>query len=168
MKRFVAAAAVVLVFGVMQARAKQDCEPARCAAQAAIIAKCPSCDDASNHGRFVSCVAHVVKTLVADGTVPGNCKGAVVRCAARSTCGKPGFVRCLFPTDTCVVNPTTGLGTCANNPALACVTDLDCGAKCKTKSSADLCTGHGGTVGGSGNCCASCASPSGAFVEGQF
>src|SRR5262249_57130076 len=121
MKRFVAAAAVVLVCGVMQARAKQDCEPARCAAQAAIIAQCPSCDDASNHGRFVSCVAHVVKTLVDDGTVPGNCKGAVVRCAARSTCGKPGFVRCLFPTDTCVVNPATGLGTCATNPPLPSV-----------------------------------------------
>src|SRR5215467_2245737 len=165
MKRFVAAAAVVLVCGVMQARAKQDCEPARCAAQAAIIAQCPSCDDASNHGRFVSCVAHVVKTLVDDGTVPGNCKGAVVRCAARSTCGKPGFVRCLFPTDTCVVDPATGLGTCGANPALACVTDLDCGAKCKTKSSSDRCTTRGGIVGGSGTCCASCASPSGAFLN---
>jgi len=61
MKRFVAAAAVVLVCGVMQAWAKQDCEPARCAAQAAIIAQCPSCDGAGNHGRFVSCVAQQVE-----------------------------------------------------------------------------------------------------------
>ena len=79
-----------------------------------------SCDGADNHGRFVSCVAHVVKDLVADGTVPVNCKGKVVSCAAKSTCGKPGFVRCLFPTDTCVVDPVTLLGTCAENPALAC------------------------------------------------
>ena len=165
MNRFVAAAVIVLVCGVVPARAKTDCEPARCAAQAAIIAQCPSCDDASNHGRFVSCVAHVVKSLVADGTVPGNCKGKVVSCAARSTCGKPGFVRCLLPTDTCVVDPATGLGTCAKNPALACVTDLDCGAKCKTKSSADRCTQGGGTVGGTGTCCAACASPSGAFLN---
>jgi hypothetical protein len=102
---------------------------------------------------------------VADGTVPGNCKGKVVSCAARSTCGKPGFVRCLLPTDTCVVDPATGLGICAKNPALACVTDLDCGAKCKTKSSADRCTQGGGIVGGSGSCCAACASPSGAFLN---
>ena len=166
MKRFVAAAAIVLVCGVGQARAaKVDCEPARCAAQKAIIEGCPSCDDASNHGRYVSCVAKVVKTLSDDGTIPGNCKGKVVSCAARSTCGKPGFVRCLLPTDTCVINPATGLGTCEKNPALACVTDLDCGAKCKTKSSADGCTQHGGTLGGSGTCCAACASPSGAFLN---
>jgi len=165
MKRLFAAAAIVLGCGVMQAWAKTDCEPARCAAQAAIARECPSCDAADNHGRYVSCVAHIVKRLVGDGTVPGNCKGKVVSCAARSTCGKPGFVRCLFPTDTCVVDPVTGLGTCAANPALACITDLDCGAKCKTKSSSDRCTTGGGIVGGSGTCCASCASPSGAFLN---
>src|SRR5262245_17468198 len=106
----------------------------------------------------VCVVARVVRTLVANGTVPGNCKGKVVSCAARSTCGKPGFVRCLFPTDTCVVDPVTLLGTCAENPTLACVVDLDCGAKCKTKSSADGCTQRGGTLGGTGSCCAACAS----------
>jgi len=159
MKRLVAGAAIVFVCAVVvQAQAKVDCEPARCAAQAAIIAQCPPCDAADNHGRYVSCVAHVVKKLVDDGTVPGNCKGKVVSCAARSTCGKPGFVRCLFPTDTCVVNPATGLGTCALNPALACVTDVDCGAKCKTKSSSDGCTQRGGILGGTGSCCAACAS----------
>jgi len=158
MKRLVSAAAIVLVCGVLQAQAKEDCEPARCAAQVAITAQCPSCDAADNHGRYVSCVARVVKTLVANGTVPVSCKGKVVSCAARSTCGKPGFVRCLFPTDTCVVDAATGLGTCAATPTLACITDLDCGAKCKTKSSGDRCTLGGGTVGGTGTCCAACAS----------
>ena len=144
---------------------RPDCEPARCAVQAAIAREC-TCDSATNHGRYVSCVAHVVKDLVANGTVPVNCKGKVVRCAAKSTCGKPGFVRCLFPTDTCVVDPVTLLGTCAENPALACVTDLDCGARCKTKSSSDRCTDRGGIVGGTGSCCATCGgSPSGAFLN---
>jgi hypothetical protein len=165
MKRLVAAAAITLAFPVMQARAKVDCEPARCAAQAAITMRCPACDDAENHGRYVSCVARLVRELVADGTVPGNCKGKVVRCAARSTCGKPGFVRCLIPTDTCTVDPLTGIGTCGKDPMLACVTDLDCGAKCKTKSSADRCTRRGGTVGGTGSCCPGCGSPSGAFLN---
>jgi hypothetical protein len=48
---------------------------------------------------------------------------------------------------------------------LACVTDLDCGARCKIKSSAERCTERGGVVGVAPNCCASCGSPSGAFVE---
>jgi len=165
MRFLFSAAAIVLALAVVDAQAKTDCEPARCAAQAAIAARCPSCDGADNHGRFVSCVAHVVKDLVADGTVPTNCKGKVVSCAAKSTCGKPGFVRCLFPTDTCVIDPVTGAGTCGDNPALACITDLDCGAKCKTKSSSDRCTQRGGIVGGTGTCCATCGSPSGAFLN---
>ena len=167
MKRLVSAAAIVLACGVVQTwAANVDCEPARCAAQTAIAARCPSCDGADNHGRYVSCVARIVRELVADGTVPVNCKGKVVRCAAKSTCGKPGFVRCLFPTDTCVVDSVTLLGTCAETPTLACVTDLDCGAKCKTKSSSDRCTARGGIVGGTGSCCATCGgSPSGAFLN---
>jgi len=166
MNRVLLAGLVTLAFVAPAAADKVDCEPARCAAQAAILRECPSCDGADNHGRYVSCVAHVVKRLVTDGTVPVNCKGKVVRCAARSTCGKPGFVRCLFPTDTCVVDATSGLGTCASNPTLACVTDLDCGSKCKTKSSSERCTTRGGFDAGSGSCCPGCGgSPSGAFVR---
>lgn len=130
------------------------CEPARCAAQAAIAQDCP-CDAAATHGRHVSCVAHVVKRLVAAGTVPVNCKGKVVRCAAKSTCGKPGFVTCYIPTDTC--NLTTG--TCTSNPALPCLVDADCGTRCKTKSAPEICVQAGGAVGAPGSCCASCATP---------
>ena len=38
----------------------------------------------------------------------------------------------------------TGLGTCAETPTLASITDLDCGVKCKTKSSSDRCTMRSG------------------------
>jgi len=52
------------------------------------------CATASRHGAYVRCVAHAVKTSVKAGTIPRNASGAIKRCAARSTCGKPGFVTC--------------------------------------------------------------------------
>ena len=129
-----------------------DCEPARCAVQDAINANC-SCDAATNHGRYVSCVAHQIRQLSIAGLIPTTCKGKVQRCAARSTCGhKTGFVTCRIPTDTCDLLTLT----CVGNPALTCATDLDCGSKCSIKSSAERCLTRGGTP-GSGTCCASCA-----------
>lgn len=127
-----------------------DCEAARCIVQQQIDANC-SCGTASNHGRYVSCVAHVVRRLSQDGAIPTNCRGKVVRCAARSTCGKDGFVACRIPTDSCDATTLT----CVGNPALTCITDLDCGARCKVSRSAEQCTTLGGTPGG-GSCCASC------------
>ena len=57
-----------------------------------ILASCPC---TGNHGQHVSCVAHAVKDAVSSGLLDVNCKGKVVRCAARSTCGKKsGFVTC--------------------------------------------------------------------------
>jgi hypothetical protein len=132
--------------------APTDCEPARCAVQAALDSECP-CDQATNHGRHVSCVARVVNRLSKDGTIPINCKGKIRRCAARSICGKPGFVTCHLPTDTCDL--TTG--TCAGDATVACLTDVDCGSRCRVKRSADLCVERGGVVGASGTCCADCA-----------
>ena len=152
MRHAVVAVAFALSFGWSPAHAvKVDCEPARCATQSAVAAECP-CEGQANHGQYVSCVAHVVRRLASDGTIPINCKGKVTRCAAKSTCGKPGFVTCLIPTDTCDL--TTGF--CIDDPTIACTTDLDCGAKCKIKSTADGCVARSGVVGTSTTCCASC------------
>ena len=134
-----------------------DCEPARCAVQAAIDAQCP-CAAASNHGRHVSCVAHVVKKLSDDGEIPIQCRGKIKRCAARSVCGKEGFVTCQIPvTGTCDLTTLT----CVENATLLCATDADCvvATKCKTKRSADHCLASGGTVGAGTSCCASCTTP---------
>jgi hypothetical protein len=132
--------------------AQADCEPARCAVQAALNSAC-TCDTASNHGRYVSCVAHVVKQLSDAGTIPVTCRGAVKRCAARSVCGKPGFVTCQIPTDTC--DQTTL--HCVAQPTLACLVDADCGTRCKIKHSNDLCLRVGGAIGASSTCCATCS-----------
>src|SRR5687768_12544247 len=60
---------------------------------------CP-CATAVNHGQYVKCVGQVAKARSETDPplLPRNCKGAVRRCAAMSTCGKPDAVRC------CVTN----------------------------------------------------------------
>jgi hypothetical protein len=151
----------VLVAGGQPAyAAKPDCEPFRCAVETAVAARCP-CNlgvpagtVAANHGQYVSCVAKAVRDLAKAGTIPNNCKGKITRCAARSICGKGGFVTCQVPVPgRC--DPATG--TCVKDKSVACLTDADCtGTRCKIKSSADLCTAADGIVGTSGSCCADC------------
>ena len=108
------------------------------------------CATATNHGAYVKCVAGVAKML-SSGTspsLPTSCKGAVKKCAAHSTCGKPGAVTCCLTT--------------AKGPT------------CKIKKDAAHCTAKSGTVGSCTSCCdacptpgsgPSCASPSGAFLD---
>jgi hypothetical protein len=148
-------ACALLAFAARPAVAQTDCEAARCAVQAALDAEC-SCTGASNHGRYVSCVAHAVKRL-SEGPnpeVPINCKGKIKRCAARSICGKEGFVTCQIPVlGTCDAN-----NICVEDPLVACTAEGVCvlGTRCKTKRSAEHCLAKGGTVGTSPTCCSDC------------
>src|SRR5256712_6205031 len=92
------------------------------------------CDGASNHGKYVSCVAHVVNEAVGDGLLRAECSDAVVGCAAASTCGRPGFVTC-------------------------CQTDADGNTTCSIKNDAENCeTPPGGTacVRCQSSCCDAC------------
>jgi hypothetical protein len=153
-------AAMAIAVGSGPAVARIDCEPARCSQEIQdAINGCP-CPDASNHGRYVSCVAHAVKAVADAGTIPKNCKGKVVRCAARSTCGKPGFVVCKIP-----VYGTCDLSTslCSEGTSVlldgTCAADTDCvvTTKCKIKSSEQRCLDRGGTADpNSTTCCAAC------------
>ena len=105
------------------------------------------CETATNHGQYVKCVGEVVKARVANGQLPTQCKGAVVSCAARSTCGKPGFVTC-------------------------CRVDGRGRVKCSIKSSAAKCEAAASSkvitcVGSAASCCDACeggGSPDGSFV----
>ncbi len=97
------------------------------------IAMSCDCATATSHGAYVSCVASHANTEVTNGVLPVSCKGAVKRCAAHSTCGKPGAVTC------CV---TTHSGT-----------------KCKIKKDATHCTAKQGTVGACTSCCDACPAP---------
>jgi len=91
--------------------------------------------DSGNHGGYVSCVANVANDLATAGTLPTTCKGAVKKCAAKSTCGKPGFVTC------CLTNPNTGT------------------ASCKIRKDAASCAAKNGTAGTCTSCCDACPAP---------
>jgi hypothetical protein len=159
MSRLSTTVAALLLSGSLIGTAAAKCSnPTMAETVRATIASTCVCDAATNHGRYVSCVAHAVKAAVANG-LPTNCKGTVTRCAARSSCGKPGFVTCCFASPgTCDV--TTGL---CQDGTTVCTTATQCPAvtKCRTKSNAGQCTAAGGSP-GSGSCCdAACSLPPG-------
>ncbi len=118
------------------------------AARQAVEDEC-NCAGAPNHGQYVKCAAGVANARAkADPSLlPTSCKGQVKKCAAKSTCGKPGFVTC-------------------------CVTK-NSATKCKLKKSETACTDKGGLVGACTSCCDACpapgsgpsCSPSGAFLD---
>ncbi len=66
------------------------------------------CDSATNHGKYVNCVAKVAEEAVAEGELREECQDTVVSCAAQSTCGFEGAVACCR-TD------ATGNTTCSIN-----------------------------------------------------
>ena len=143
----------LLAVALVATRARAACsDPALAEQVRAQIATSCVCNDPNNpranHGRYVSCVAHAVRDAVANG-LPTNCKGAVTRCAARSTCGKKsGFVTCCFASS----------GTCENglcqDGVTGCSGDPNCPprTRCSVKSSGDRCMAQGGSA-GTGSCC---------------
>ena len=119
---------------------EDECSVARCDLQDEIDDACGPCGEATRHGRYVKCVTKVVK----HSGVPKRCRGAIIRCAAKSTCGKGGV-------------------PCVNAKG-----------KCQIADSESDCTSHGGTVQPGNSCCPPCASqvqccvpsgsPAGAFT----
>jgi hypothetical protein len=108
------------------------------AARQRVQSQC-DCEGAGNHGAYVKCAKDIAKersSLSPDDAdyLPKSCKGAVTRCAAKSTCGKPGFVTC-------------------------CIEKANGTTKCKTTKSAQKCTDKGGTPGTCTSCCDACSSP---------
>lgn len=117
-----------------------------------------------NHGKYVSCVVRLRNALRKAGCLDDTAKRTIARCAAKSTCGKPGRVLCCaYDLGECS-DPMPGdlvaAGVCSNDPALACDTAADC-----TKSSASLasdeaaCTERGGVAVGGGSVCDACPPP---------
>jgi len=151
--------AVSLVFGASKGHAakcgsnpgdEQAVIDARATADSNCAAEGNGCN-AGNHGAYVSCIADQANQLSSGPTpsLPKSCKGKVKKCAAKSTCGKPGFVTC-------------------------CITKHG-KTTCKLKKSTTACTDKGGVVNMThSSCCStthpltvdSCnASPSGAFLD---
>ncbi len=124
------------------------------AVRAQIATECNCTDQGRNHGQYVSCVVQAINRAVANG-LPVNCKGTIARCAARSSCGKGGFVTC------CFAYP----GRCRNGKCqdrvTPCTAPEQCPIinRCRVSATAPLCTAKGGSP-GSGSCCdATCSLP---------
>jgi hypothetical protein len=142
---------VVAVSATAHAKCGDDpADAAKVAAARAQIETDCSCDGFPNHGQYVKCARGVANARATSGELPRSCKGAVVSCAARSTCGKPGFVTC-------------------------CRTDVKGKTKCSTKKDATKCTppkNGSACVGTLASCCDACTesgcagSPSCAFLDG--
>ncbi len=103
-------------------------------ARTQVASQC-DCANAPDHGTYVRCAADIASTDAGldpmdPNFLPSNCKGKVKKCAAKSTCGKLGFVTC-------------------------CVTKNGAPV-CKTKKDAEHCTAKSGTVGSCRSCCDSC------------
>src|SRR5207253_954604 len=95
------------------------------------------CDSATNHGKYLHCVAKVAGEAVAEGELREECEDTVVSCASQSTCGIPGAVTC-------------------------CRTDATGNTTCSIKRSAGACKPpRGGTafVGSAPSCCDACGAP---------
>jgi hypothetical protein len=114
------------------------------AAAQLIVDEACDCEEATNHGRYVSCAARALVSAMRSGQVSKACKRALRRGVARSTCGKPNFVACCRPT-------SDGAPTCSIKRDSKCLAPACASPR---PSCLDACTETG---------CA--ASPSGAFVR---
>jgi hypothetical protein len=153
---FAAAAFMLIANGAQAQDTALTCEDARCLFQQQVDAEC-SCSEAANHGRYVKCVGKIIRQLTSEHPEFKNCRGKLVRCAARSTCGKEGFVTCTkVKLGTC---DTIG-GYCMDEGLtdVPCISDDQCvlSSRCSTKRSAEICEARGGIVGDSATCCSNC------------
>ena len=131
--------------------------------EAAVAARC-LCDGQTNHGQYVSCVVRYGNALRKAGCRAGTTV-RMIRCAALSTCGRPGAVVCCTSSvGTCddrAPGDGAAQGACSNKPWLACDTDADC-VKTRMRITRDeaTCTAAGGVSGGRGSMCWACATSS--------
>ena len=105
--------------------------------RAAAASEC-DCAAAASHASYVACVVRVANTAARRGTLRPQCRTAVVRCAARSTCGRPGDVTC-------------------------CRTRADGGKRCSVRSGGQPCSappGGSACAGTASSCCDACAAAS--------
>src|SRR5579885_443548 len=116
MTRIVSSLALVLLGFALSARgvlAGGTCgDPAALSAVRALVAEQCDCAHAVSPRVYMRCVAAVVKTAVSGGTLPASCASSVLRCAAKSTCGRPGAVTCCRTT-------ANGKAKCSIKPSAA-------------------------------------------------
>jgi hypothetical protein len=114
-----------------------------------LVADTCACETAVTHGKYVRCAAQVANAELVAGRLERLCRKVVVKCAARSTCGRPaGYHPC------CKTN-RYGKTKCKVRLPEQCRSGPG-GSHCVSFTKQSCCDGCIGT---------SCASPSGAFVD---
>ena len=108
------------------------------------------CENAVSDGSYVRCAATVANDDLSTGLLPRECRRTVLKCAKKSTCGRPlGYHPC------CRTN-RLGKFKCKITTADRCRSGPG-GSHCMSvhkQSCCDACTGPG-----------TCNSPSGAFID---
>jgi hypothetical protein len=87
-------------------------DPAALAALRGLVQQQCDCANAASPRSYKACATAVAAAAVADGRLPSSCRGDAARCAAKSTCGRPGAVTCCRRTasgaKSCSVKPSAG------------------------------------------------------------
>ncbi|MEO6026866.1 MAG: hypothetical protein ABIR79_08390, partial [Candidatus Binatia bacterium] len=103
MRKFVLMISLVLLGSAGPALAQSACPAQGCPTDvgACLAESCPCTAPGNgngaswkNHGQYVKCVVHLRNDLRKAGCLDNDAKRTIARCAARSTCGKEGFVLC--------------------------------------------------------------------------
>jgi hypothetical protein len=103
-------------------------------ARAAIQTSCGCPTTAGSRAAYLSCARGVTANLVTSGALPSSCRSSVVRCASKSTCGRPGAVSCCRTS-------RTGKTTCSV---------VGSAARCKAPAGGSACVGQ------YASCCDAC------------
>src|SRR2546425_6575210 len=139
MRAALAALLFVTLLGVTARRCVAACQPTTdpdktdiADARAAVAANC-DCAHAASHSAYVGCAGQQAGAVLQNK----DCRRVVVSCAAKSTCGRPGFVTC------CRTKPRKG------QPVTGCSVRKDA-APCTPPA------GGGACVGSVASCCDAC------------
>lgn len=138
------------------------------AARADVDRSC-DCAAATSPASYYRCARGVADRRIADGSLPGQCVGALRSWAKRSTCGRPGKVACcvrspygpwgarLRNADACVA-PRGGASCTMSGPHLeqGCLPDVGCPWSVCGDGAVDFAGGEECEPPGAGTCDASC------------
>ena len=103
-------------------------------ARAEILATCGCPTTAGSRASYLSCARGLAANRVTAGRLSSSCRASVLRCASKSTCGRPGAVSC------CRTN-RTGKTTCSV---------VGSAARCKPPAGGSACAGQ------YASCCDAC------------
>ncbi len=62
----------------------------------AVVAAACDCSGAQSHAKYVKCAKQVIRAAIKGATLQRQCKGSIMKCEARSTCGSKSKICCVM------------------------------------------------------------------------